>query len=431
MDSIVRTREIPVVEEVDVAVCGGGPGGIMAALAAARGGARTALVERYGFVGGMATAGLVAPISEFMYNGRLVVGGIPWEFVERLVAVGGAQVEMPLGNVSFSVEAYKLVAQRMLLEAGVALHLHAYLSDCRMDGGRVTHAVLEGKSGPWALGARRFIDATGDGDLAALAGVPMASYPGPTQPASLCFLLGGVDTDRVEKIHHAQQGVNYHIESLRDGLLEIARTRPIPSFGGPWMCYVMADGYVQVNMTRVQADMLDERDRTRAECRLREDVHALVAVLKENFEPFRNAVLLATAPQAGVRETRHIRGVHVLTGEEYRTGVHFEDTVARGAHPIDIHAAQGSGQKCEFLEEAACIPYRSLVAEGFPNLAVASRCFSADREASASARVMGSVMGIGQAAGAAAALGLETGRGFPDLDVAELRRRLLALGAVL
>ena len=125
MDFITQTKEVPVVGSYDVVVCGGGPAGLIAAIAAARGGARTALVERYGFLGGMATAGLVAPISVFNYNGRRIVGGIPWEFVERLSEIGGAEEEKPLGNITFSPEKYKLVAQRMLLEAGVTLYFHS------------------------------------------------------------------------------------------------------------------------------------------------------------------------------------------------------------------------------------------------------------------------------------------------------------------
>ena len=118
MEQIVQTRSVPVMGSYDVVVCGGGPGGWVAAVAAARAGARTALVERYGFVGGMATAALVVPISVFTYNGQLVCGGIPWEFVQRMVEADGAEVEHPLGNISHDPECYKLIAQRMLLESG-------------------------------------------------------------------------------------------------------------------------------------------------------------------------------------------------------------------------------------------------------------------------------------------------------------------------
>lgn len=422
-------KEAPVAGAYDVVVCGGGPSGFIGAIAAARGGAKVALIERYGFPGGMATAGLVAPISEFCYNGRLVVGGIPWEFAGRLEEAGGATIEYPLGSVCFDPEAYKLLAQRMLLEAGVELYLHAYLTDCVMDSGRITHAVFEGKGGAHALEGRYFLDCTGDGDLSEMAGVPMQIYPAPTQPASLCFCLGGVDAMRIPRIRHELQGVNYHIESFQDVLLPLAERGAIPKFGGPWMCWMQSANSVLVNMTRAEGDMADERDQTRLECRLREDAFRLVEALRENIEAFKNARILYTAAQVGVRETRHIRGIHVLTGQEYAAAHRFPDAVGRGAHPIDIHSSSGGGQKCEFLKEAAYIPYRSLIAEGFPNLLVPGRSFSADREASASARVQASMMGLGQAAGYAAAQCAASNRSVQDADIDALRETLIAGGA--
>ena len=186
---------------------------------------------------------------------------------------------------------------------------------------------------------------------------------------------------------------------------------------------------VLVNMTRAEGDMADERDQTRLECQLREDAHRLVRALRENFEAFRSARILYTATQVGVRETRHIRGVHILTGQEYAAAFHFPDAVGRGAHPIDIHSSSGGGQKCEFLKEAAYIPYRSLIAEDFPNLLVPGRSFSADREASASARVQASMMGLGQAAGFAAAQCAASNRSVQAADAELLRSTLLKIGS--
>lgn len=422
-------KEVPVIADYDVVVCGGGPAGIMAAIASARGGAKTALIERYGFVGGMATAGMVAPISVFRYNNELVVGGVPWEFVKRMEEANGAYLEMPLGNVSFQPEVYKLIAQRMLLEAGVDLYLHAYLSDCMMEDNEITHVIIESKSGTEAIAAKYFIDATGDADLAHMAGVPMISYDAPKQPASLYFMLSGVDINQLEKIHHNEQGVNYHIIPLQEKLRELAAVEDVPNFGGPWMCYMLSDNTVLVNMTRVEADMINQREQTRAECVLREDAFKLVELLKNHVDEFKDAYIINTATQAGVRETRHIQGVHVLTGREYVNAFHFPDAIARCSHPIDIHSSQGSDQKCEFLKEAAYIPYRSLIVDDFPNFIVAGRSFSAEREAFASARVQACAMGIGQAAGYAAALICEKEESFHDIDISHLRKTLIDVGA--
>jgi hypothetical protein len=429
MEIITQTKDIPVVAEYDVVVCGGGPAGFIAAIAAARGGARTALVERYGFLGGMATAGLVAPVSVFNYNGRRVIDGVPWEFIERMTEVGGAREEKPLGNITFSPEKYKLIAQRMVLEAGVELYLHSYLTGCKKEGNKITHIIIENKNRTEAIAGKVFIDCTGDADLSVLADVPMQPAQKTLQPASLIFMLGGVDTDALPKIRHSEQGVNYHDLDMRKILIEIAKTRELPVFGGPWYCGILAEGVVLINMTRTHADMADNREATNAECLLHEHVHLFTELLTRYVPAFRNAYLLATATQTGVRETRRIKGVHTLTGEEYINAVNFPDAVSRGCHPVDIHASATTAQRIEFLKNAGFIPYRSLIAPGFPNLLVAGRSFSADGVASASVRVQASVMGLGQAAGVAAALCIRSNASVADVDITELRKTLIAYGA--
>jgi hypothetical protein len=431
MEELRFEQKAVVAGEYDAVICGGGPSGFIAATAAARMGAKVALIEQYGFLGGMATAGYVAPISEFCYNGRKVIGGLPWEFIEDMEKAGGALVEKPLGNVSFSPEVYKICAQRMVRKENVTLYLHALFCGCRKEDGRITEVFMQCKDGLKAVRGRYFLDCTGDGDLSASAGIPMQDYGEPLQPASLYFCLGGVDTDSLPKVHHREQGINYHMEDLREKLTEIGKKEKLPVFGGPWMCWTTMPGTVLVNMTRTEADFTDEREETRAELELHEDVFTFVKTLRENFEPFRNAYLISTAVQTGVRETRHIRGVHILTGEEYLSAYHFEDAVSRGAHPVDIHAGGGSGQRCEFLKEAAYIPYRSLITKECRNLLVPGRSFSADRVAFASARVQASVMGLGQAAGCAAAMCAEKQADVQDVDIVSLRSTLTGWGAVI
>lgn len=429
MESITQVKNVPVIAQYDIVVCGGGPAGFTAAIAAARGGARTALIERYGFLGGMATAGLVAPISVFNYNGKRMIGGIPWEFIERLIGIEGAREEKPLGNITFSPEKYKIIAQRMALEAGVSLYFHSYLSGCEKLGDSLSHIVIENKNGTEAIAAKYFIDSTGDADLAFMSGVPMQPVGATLQPASLIFMLGGVDADALPMIRHSRQGVNYHDLTIRQVLEELGKTEAIPLFGGPWYCGVLAEGMVLLNMTRTYADMADNRQATDTECRLREDVFTFLKLLRENVPAFRNAYLAVTATQTGVRETRRIKGVHTLTGEEYVNARDFPDAISRGCHPVDIHASETNKQRCEFLKDAAFIPYRCLIASGFPNLLVAGRSFSADEAASASVRVQASVMGLGQAAGAAAALCVPGGIDVGQVDIARLREILTGYGA--
>ena len=436
MKNITVSKSVPVVGSYDVVVCGAGPAGVIAAIAAAREGASVALVERFGFLGGMATAGLVMPLSVFIYQNKRVIGGIPWEFIERLEAMGGGYIEKPLGNVAFDPELYKLCMQRMVFEAGVTLYMNSYLTGTVVGtDGRVECVVIENKSGAEALEAKVFIDCTGDADLAAMAGVEMQPMNGePLQPLSTYFILAGVDTSSpliAEAMHHNKQGVNCHCLPIREYLLEHAEELNMPEFGGPWFCTTLHEGCVAVNMTRTAADACDNRDYTAAECRLREDVYRMADVLRNNFAEFKNCYVASVATQAGIRETRRIKGVHTMTAEEYMSGYRYEDSISRGAHPIDIHATKGSSQVTHFLEQAAYVPYRALIANNYPNLHVAGRCLSADRKAFASMRVQASCMGTGQAAGVAAAMCAKVGCSVQSVDIEALIDKLKALGAAL
>ena len=436
MQTVSFEQKVPVVGSYDVVVCGGGPAGFIAAVAAARDGARTALIEQYGFLGGMATAGLVAPISVFSYNGELVIGGIPWEFVKRLEKMGGALIEQPLHNVAFDPELYKLCAQHMVLEAGIDLFMHSYLTGCHKENGHLRDVTFQNKNGMEALEGRVFIDATGDADLAYMAGVPMQPLGDtPLQPLSYYFCLDGVDTNSelLQCMHHNQQGVNCQSEPIRAKLLALQKgmDKDMPNFGGPWFCTLLRDRCVAVNITRAPADACDNRDFTRAECALREDIFRLTEILRENFAEFRNCRVSCVATQAGVRETRRIKGIHTITAEEYLNATPYPDAVSRGAHPIDIHSTQVYRQEVRFLEKAAYVPYRALVPVGEPNLLAAGRCLSADRQAFASLRVQASAMGIGQAAGIAASMCARSGTNVQDADIASLRAKLKANGAVI
>lgn len=434
MKSITITKQVAVVGSYDVVVCGGGPAGVFAAIAAAREGAKVAIVEQYGFLGGMATAGLVMPLSVFTYQNKKVIGGIPWEFLERLEAMGGGYIEKPLGNVAFDPELYKLCMQRMVLEAGIDLYMHSYISGfTKREDGVIESIIFENKNGSEALEAKVFIDCTGDADLAAMVGVPMQEQNGePLQPLSTYFVLAGVDTQSPlvnEAMHHNKQGENCHCLPIRNYLLEHAEELNIPEFGGPWFCTTLHEGCVAVNMTRTAADACDNRDYTAAECRLREDVYRMAEILRTNFKEFENCYVQTVATQAGIRETRRIKGVHTMSAEEYISGYRYEDSVSRGAHPIDIHATKGSSQVTHFLEQAAYVPYRALIADNFANLLVAGRAISADRKAFASMRVQASCMGTGQAAGVAAAMAAKADCSVKNVDIVTLVQKLREIGA--
>ena len=268
-----------------------------------------------------------------------------------------------------------------------------------MDGKRITSVIIENKNGLETLEAERFIDCTGDADLANMAEVPMQENPdGEVQPSSFCFILSGVDTDSEllnKCMYH--NGINgpSQCRPVREKLLALKETHPeIPDFGGPWFNNVLHKGSVAVNITRRAAVSTDNRNFTAAECRLREDIFLFASLLKENFPEFKDSYVASTAPQAGVRESRRIKGVHTVTADEY-------------------------------------VPYRALIAPEYPNLLVAGRCISTDRQALASLRVMASCMGTGQAAGVAAAQSITENRDVQNIDIETLVGTVRKLGAII
>lgn len=434
MNFIPYSRDIPVSERYDVVVCGGGPAGIGAAIAAAEHGARTALIERFGFLGGTATAGYVNPMSEFSYNGRRISGGIPWRFAQEMVAAGGAMIEEPRCNISFSPEVYKLVAHRLVSRAGVAMYMNSYLMDCSIRENTVNAAIIVNKSGIRGIRGKYFIDATGDGDLSYFAGVPMLEAPELPQPATLCFCLAGVDTDteRMHIIHQKNHRFNHQAGFIRDELFALRRQGiDVPQFGGPWLATTMEDGCITVNLTRASVNATDSGDIQRAEARMREDIYRLVHLMKEHIPEFRNCTITAIAPAIGVRESRHIRGVHVLTGEEYVCATPFPDAIARACHAVDIHLPNNDGQRLTFPNDAGFIPYRCLITQSHPNLLVAGRAISADEDAFAAIRVQVPCMEMGQAAGVAAALCVQNGNiPVQSLDTNCLVEEVRRMGSV-
>lgn len=433
MNTLSLTKHIPVIDSYDVVVCGGGCAGWVAAISAARAGQRTALIERLGFVGGTATAGIVVPISGFYFKGERVVGGIAWEFVERLTQYGAAQVELPKGHVSVNIEYYKVIAQHMLQESGVTLYTNAYLSDCIREGTRVTHAVIESKNGTEAIGGRCFIDATGDGDLCHMAGIPMLAQA-QLQPASLCFILTGVDTDTEllrDCIHHdGKNGRGSCNTVIRDFLLDKLADVDDLTFGGPWFNALLKGNSLAVNITRADVDATDRAALTRAEAKLRVDMLRIVDLLRAQYAEFRHCEVVHSAINAGIRETRHIRALYTLSAQDVQNGTRFACPVAHCAHPMDIHATRGAGQSLVSLNRDVFVPHTTMVSETVDNLIAAGRCISAEREPYASLRVQATLMSVGESAGLMTQLHNECGAPVWELPADELRRRIDARGCV-
>ena len=406
--------------DYDVVVCGGGPAGIIASYSAASCGKRTLLVEKCAFLGGLASGGLVAPISEFKKNGHFIVKGFPWKFIELLESMGGADTSYPNGNIPFDSEIYKLAADRFLMDVGVDVLLNTTISDCSRKGRKIVSITCVNNSGQHEVSGREFIDCTGDAVLCSMAEVPFLPSDS-VQAASLCFKIANVDISKLENTKLMEHGKKYansrikaKLESLRDKGIDV------PFFGGPWFQQDLHQNVVYCNMTRAAVDISDPMVCSKVEQCLREDAFRLFALLKENENAFRDSYISQTAIHAGYRESRRIRGNHILTGTELIQRTHFDDTIACSGHPVDIHIVQSMRQDVTFLAGEGYIPFRSLYTDYLDNLLVAGRCISADRDAFASVRVQAPCMAMGQAAGTAAALCIQDSCSVSELDSKKL-----------
>lgn len=442
------------VTECDVLVVGGGNAGCAAALAAARAGARTLLVERYGFLGGTATAAMVGPWMTFHSGSERIVGGIAQEIVERLIALGGSPGHVPDSSdyvptvTPFDPEIHKALLFDLMRESDVGLLLHALVVAALRDAaGNVIGARFATVGGPRDIRAAITIDATADAFVADSAGCELLTGDarGRVQPASLMFRLSHVDLAELAAYVRANP------DQMRTSLPPAARTPDaLTAVAGLYELWAQAQAggidvprelvsffaspypdEVSVNMTRVlDIDPLDPDDLTRAEIEGRAQAMRLVAFFRERVPGFANARIAATGTQIGVRESRRIAGVYTLTRDDIVTGRTFDDAVARSAYPIDIHNPSGSGTTTHRLPPGMAyeIPYRCLVPRDAERLLVAGRCISTTHEALASTRLTPTVMTLGQAAGTAAALALETGVAPRNVDTRLLRGRLIAAG---
>jgi len=425
-------RRTPVVGAYDVIVAGGGPAGVIAAVAAARNGASTLLIERYGFVGGMSTSALVTPISEFRVNGEQHIGGIPLELMRRAAELGGAEIERDSGNWPIQDEIFKLAAQRLLLESGVTLLYHSWFADVIAEDGRLSHVIVQNKAGRVAYEGKAFVDCTGDADVVRAAGLPTTKGD-VLQPASLWFHLGGGDTAALEDVFgDAVDGILPVSEPIRSRLAELHAAGEVPLFGGPWINRFFHDGMVSINVLREPTDASDPEWFTRTETSLREKMHRIIDVLRREFPEFRDAWLAKSGIQTGVRETYHIVGLYELTKDDVLHPKAFPDTVAKGAHTIDIHQVDSIDQNdFVILKRPYNVPYRCLVPRGSVNLVTAGRSLSADGPGFGSVRIMATCMAMGQGAGTAAALAVRHGHAMPDVPFEQLRATLIEQGAII
>ncbi len=404
------TREIPVIADVDVLVCGGGPAGTAAAIAAARAGANTMLVERYGCLGGLATGGLVIVLPALERNGHQVIGGIGQETFERLLETGEAQyrAESNARSSRFDPEGLKRLSDEMCTEAGVRLRYHSWVVQVFGEEGAPEGVIVESKAGREAIRARQIVDGTGDGDVAALAG---AEWERDDKMIGLPFRLMNVDLERWEEAIHDPAIDTQQIRR------EIHASSGYASHMGI-SAFPLGPGLVWGNNHHGEGDFLDPDVLTRYEVKGRAAARHVTDMLRERMPGFEDCWLIDTAWQIGVRCTRRIKGLHRMEFEDFKADRRYDDTVALST----------DFRNPDIVYE---IPLRSMIPAGISNVMCAGRCVSSDDEAMEALREIHGCWTMGEGAGVAAALAAGRGCAPADVPMAELQERLRGAGGIL
>lgn len=434
-------RQTPVWGEYDVVVLGGGPAGMAAAVAAARAGRKTLLVERYGFLGGMGTAAGVTNFCGLHANVhgdiRQVVRGVADDLLQRIARLGGLNEPHALFGKTvaqaYDTAAYKIAADDLLLSAGVEILFHALAAGVVMDGPRRVRALLvETKSGRQAIVGRAFVDASGDGDLAAWAGAPYALGDGQGNMLypSTMFRLNGIVPERAGKAWEVIPKLMLQAEA--EGRYRFPRKTPIvrPQKSGiEW----------RVNLTQLAnaegnaMDGTDARELSDAEVLGRRQIAEVAGFLRE-VPGFERSYIVDIAPQVGIRETRRVRGAYELTEADVLECASFDDTIGVNGWPLELHLKGDVEFRWPKIPESRGfnhLPYRMTVPQDLDNLWVAGRCASMSHEAQSAARVTGACFVMGQAVGLAADLALKGGITAAAVDVPALQAALEHNGAYL
>ncbi|HCD45567.1 MAG TPA: FAD-dependent oxidoreductase [Lachnoclostridium sp.] len=439
-------------------IIGGGPAGTVAAIASARSGARTLLVEQNGYLGGMLTMAGTGPQMTFHAGSTQVVQGIAEEIVARMVREGFSPGHMEdfVGYASsvtpFDAGGMKVILETMVKESGADLLYHTVYTGCEWEGRKIRKVRLYAKQGFFDVSASVFIDASADADLATHAGI--GSVYGReedhlAQPMTMNVKVSNVDRDKM---------IEYIKRNSSDmlGTIPFERLQLIPRSGmqGAYsliskakekgefpidrdmvLCFETNNpGEYILNMSRIiKKSALDSFDLTEAEIEGRKQAHAIVAFMRKYIPGFENAVIVTTGPHIGIRESRKINGAYRLTASDLLQNKMFADAIAMGGYPIDIHSPDGGTMEHHYLKKDSwySIPYRCLYTNELDNLLVAGRCISATHEACAAVRVTPILMAISEGAGTAAAIAAKQGIGVAAIDVVQLQNLLKDHGAFL
>ena len=417
--------------EYEAVVVGGGLSGVAAAISAARGGAKTLLIEKGGSLGGAVTNMLVYPFMKcyVVENGRreYISKGVFSEIRKAAEEAEGINYsERDTIDPYFSPEYLKLALDKIILDSGADVLFHTVLTGVKVENRKIKEITVQSGAETLRVKGKFFIDAGGDGDLFALAGCDFTlgrEEDGLCQPMTTCFRLSGVDIPqftadiaRLQKLYKEKRK-NGEIKNPREDIL---------AFLG------IGDGIVHFNTTRVVGlNPTNPFDKSKAEFISRAQIFEMVDFLKKNSPAFKNCSLISVAPEIGVRESRKLKGEYVLTAADLKSYKKFDDAVAYGSYQIDIHSPTGTGTERFEFDRAKfySIPYRCLLPKEIDNMLVAGRCLSADHRAHSAVRIMPICTCLGEAAGTAAAIAIKSGAINRNVDVKTLRAELKNNGA--
>jgi len=433
MEVFYEQNQINVKKKVDIVVIGGGPAGVASAVYASRNGAKTLLVESYGIVGGMATIGLMNP-----WSGE-ASGGFTREILEELNCDFSHHDNNPEGpNRRYNPEEAKMLFLNKLLESNVELLLYTQFTDVIMDNDKIEGVIVESKSGREAIKAKIIIDCTGDGDVAARAGVPFKKgrdCDGKLQPATLMFRVAGVEPGEAKEKYGFLEDIELPGGSIRQITKRARENGELPYPLGHVLLYKQPMGnVVTVNMTNaIGIDGTSAEDKTRAEIICRKQIPYIIKFIRKYIPGYENCYLLDTASYIGIRETRRITCEYTLTEEDIADQKKFQDrVVTKVRFNNDVHNVSGPGEDESYSYGNSTgyysIPYRCFVPVNCKNLLVSGRCISGTHLAHSNYRVMVPVLAMGQASGTAGALCIKNDVTPRELDVKKLQKVLKEQG---
>lgn len=406
MDYITEAEhKLPLVGDYDVVVLGGGPAGVSAAVSSAKSNAKTAIVERYGYLGGQATGGLVILIVGLTDGREKIVKGFCEDTINKLEELGATE---KVGNhVLFDPESMKYIFDSFIEENKIVPYYHSFVSGVVKEGDKISGVIIEGKSGRRVLKAKTFVDATGDADLAKYCNIAFEQQvKEKILPVTLGFRVGGIDTEQVAKF------IRENYSFYQNLLKELGISTKI----GGWI-HTIHKNEAWFNISNIEnIDITDSDELTKAEIITRNQIYKIIKAFKQSIPGFEEGYLIDTASQIGGRDSRRIKGMYQFTSEDVNKT--FFDSIALAPD----YTGSGKG----FVQ----IPYGCLISKEISNIIFAGRCISVEHKLIDMFREIPCCMATGQAAGIAAALAAQKSVNLHMVDIKEIQRILLAQGAL-